>query len=72
MPTMGIICTIPSPGARRAGENGGRADTRWVTLSDEQGAGLAAVTLGEPLQMNASRCATRNAPDSHPALRQSL
>ena len=38
------------------GENGGRADTRWVALIDEQGAGLAAITLGKPLQMNASRC----------------
>lgn len=40
-----------------AGENGGRADTRWVTLSDESGTGLVAMTLGKPLQMNASRCA---------------
>lgn len=38
-----------------AGENGGRADTRWVTLSDEDGVGVAAVTLCEPLQMNATR-----------------
>ncbi|CAL8464023.1 g3558 [Coccomyxa elongata] len=36
-------------------ENGGRADTRWVTLSDEDGVGVAAVTLCEPLQMNATR-----------------
>ncbi|EIE18998.1 hypothetical protein COCSUDRAFT_20201 [Coccomyxa subellipsoidea C-169] len=36
-------------------ENGGRADTRWVSLSDEDGVGLAAVTLSDPFQMNASR-----------------
>ena len=40
-----------------AGENGGRADTRWVALSDESGAGIVAVTLCKPLQINASRCA---------------
>lgn len=45
-------------GLPNAGENGGRADTRWVTLSNEDGVGLAAVTLGEPLQMNATRWVT--------------
>ena len=50
--------------ASRAGENGGRADTRWVTLSDESGAGLVAMTLGKPLQMNASRCACISAWDA--------
>ena len=38
-----------------AGESGGRADVRWVTVADEDGAGLAALTLSEPLQMNVTR-----------------
>ncbi|KAK9808191.1 hypothetical protein WJX73_006921 [Symbiochloris irregularis] len=38
------------------GEEGGRADVRWVAVSDVEGAGLAALTLGEPLQMNVTRC----------------
>ena len=37
------------------GECGGRADVRWVTLTDENGSGFAAVTLDDPLQVNVTR-----------------
>ncbi len=46
----------------RAGENGGRSDTRWVTLSDEGGAGIAAISLTAPMQINATRSAATYAP----------
>jgi len=43
---------------RRAGENGGREDVRWLALSDEQGAGVAAIALGgQAIHFNVSRCA---------------
>ena len=51
-----IVCC--KPGLKQchcAGENGGRSDTRWVTLSDESGAGIAAVALTKPMQVNATR-----------------
>ena len=51
-----VVCCKPSLKQRhRAGENGGRSDTRWVTLSDENGAGIAAVALTKPMQVNATR-----------------
>ena len=54
------------PGAKRlipynrlhtsyAGENGGRSDTRWVALSDETGAGFAAISLTSSMQIMATR-----------------
>ncbi|CAL5226900.1 g9773 [Coccomyxa viridis] len=36
-------------------ENGGRSDTRWVALSDESGAGFAAISLTSPMQIMATR-----------------
>ncbi len=39
-----------------AGESGGRADVRWVSLSGAEGAGLAVAAVGgRTLQMNVSR-----------------
>lgn len=43
------------PHISHAGENGGRSDTRWVALSDESGAGFAAISLTSPMQIMATR-----------------
>ena len=50
-----VYCTPGLKQCHRAGENGGRSDTRWMTLSDENGAGIAAVALTKPMQVNATR-----------------
>ena len=50
-----INCMTLLMSSRTAGECGGRADVRWLTLTDAQGAGIAAVTLDDPLQANVTQ-----------------
>ncbi len=56
---MGWVCEAPcleAPFCGCAGECGGRTCVRWLALPTGPATSLLAVALGEPLQMNVSRC----------------
>lgn len=51
------MLTSSTDHAGAAGECGGRADVDWLELPVAEDSSLVAVAVGEPLQMNVSRCA---------------